>query len=416
LCRIILSSYGSSIVGFVALLVAATSVLAQNPSLSSSGPAAGEIFAQTHSTAMALVVVRDHEVYLQGFGETAPGSGKAPGPDSILRLCSVTKIFATDLLTKLMQERVVRLDDPLQRFAPPNVKIPTLTLHSAAQHSITLADLATHTAGLPREIGTAPAGTPHFTFPNFAERWAWLPKQKLRSSPGTAALYSNVGFDLLGDALANAAQKPYPQLLAERTTRPLGLKDTTFTPTPDQCNRLLRGYHPRRAHEPPVCTATFQSAGSAGLYSTPTDMAKWLEYLLGTTENPTLRQNPAAQAAYLQPADLTSVKGLDHAGDPSGIGLGWIRVGDPSSAGLIVQKTGGGAGFTSYLAMLPAKHMGVFIAMTEGGPWGDARHPYHPFYATNNLLLSLAGLPPMQLPPDPPAPKPRNTQNKRRHR
>ena len=155
-----------------------------------------ELFAHASSTGMVLVVVRDHEVYVHGFGETAPGSGVAPTQDSLLRLCSLSKIFATDLLVKLVQDGDVHLDDPLQKFVSPHVMVP-----ARDNRSITLLDLATHTAGLTREVGTAPRRTPHFTYPDYTARWEWLPKQQLLSKPGTVAVYSNIGFDLLGDAM-----------------------------------------------------------------------------------------------------------------------------------------------------------------------------------------------------------------------
>ena len=47
-------------------------------------------------------------------------------------------------------------------------------------------------------------------------------------APGTGVLYSNFGFDLLAQALANAGGKPYPALLKERVLDPAGLKDTRF--------------------------------------------------------------------------------------------------------------------------------------------------------------------------------------------
>ena len=156
---------------------------------------------------MVLVVVRNQQVFVRGYGETAPGSGQTPDAHSILRLCSLSKIFATDLLIKLAGDNLVRLDDPLQKFAPPRLIVP-----SRPGHPITLADLATHTSGLPREVGRAPRDTPHFTFPDYKYRWRWLPAQRLKTVPGTAALYSNVGFDLLGDALEKAAKQPYAKL------------------------------------------------------------------------------------------------------------------------------------------------------------------------------------------------------------
>jgi D-alanyl-D-alanine-carboxypeptidase/D-alanyl-D-alanine-endopeptidase len=365
----------------VLTLLASVVACAQTPALLALDQAdalGADLFVRSGSTGMILVVVRDKEVFFRGYGETAPGSGQTPDAHSILRLCSLSKIFATDLFIKLAGDKLVRLDDPLQKFAPPKVKVPL-----RAGHPITLADLATHTSGLPREVGRAPRDTPHFTFPGYAYRWHWLPAQHLKTVPGTSALYSNVGFDLFGDALEKAAHKPYATLLAERTTGPLGMHETGFTPTPAQCARLLQG-----AHDEGPCTDTQSSAGSSGVYSTATDMAVWLKYLLGA-------QDPAAQAVYIQPETLVSVKGLDHAGTPTGIGLGWMHLLAPDDPSAIVEKTGGGAGFLTYIALNHARKTGLFLAMTDG----SIETHLNVFRAANDLLLAVSGLPPM--PPEP---------------
>ena len=57
-------------------------------------------------------------------------------------------------------------------------------------------------------------------------------------------MYSNFGFDLLAIALANAAKKPYPELLKEYVTGPLGMKDTVFEPSEEQRGRLMHGHAP----------------------------------------------------------------------------------------------------------------------------------------------------------------------------
>jgi D-alanyl-D-alanine-carboxypeptidase/D-alanyl-D-alanine-endopeptidase len=347
---------------------------------------------------MVLVVVRDNQVFFGGYGETAPNSHQLPTQDSFLRLCSLTKIFTSDLLTKLAIDGTVRLDNPLQRFVPPHIVVPKRI------RPITLEDLATHTSGLPRELSNAPPDTPHFTFPDYATRWRWLPNQRLRSTPGTAALYSNVGFDLLSDALQSAAHKSYPALLAERTLNPLNMRQTTFFPNAAQCTRLLVGY----GDEGP-CTSTENTAGSSGLYSTPTDMAIWLKYLLRTGGPAIPVQNPAAQAVYILPADLVREKGLDHAGQPTGIGLGWIHLLPPDDSSHIVEKTGGGAGFETYIAINHSRHTAIFVAAT------DAPIDTHLnlFNAANKLLLAVSGLPP--LPPASPRPSLKRVRNRGTH-
>jgi D-alanyl-D-alanine-carboxypeptidase/D-alanyl-D-alanine-endopeptidase len=356
-----------------------------------------DLFLQSGSTGMVLVVVRDNQIFFRGYGETAPDSHQAPTQDSLLRLCSLTKIFTTDVLTKLVVDKTVRLDDSLQHFAPHHVVVPKRV------QSITLVDLATHTSGLPRELANAPRGTPHFTFPDYRARWRWLPNQRLRSTPGTAALYSNVAFDFLSDALEAATQKQYAALLAERTLNPLRMQNTTFFPSDEQCSRLLIS-----SNDEGPCTATESTAGSSGLYSTASDMAIWLQYLLGSGGPGVLSQDPAAQAVYIPPSHLVSQKGLDHAGEPTGIGLGWIHILPVDSPSHIIEKTGGGAGFETYVAINHSRHTAIFIAATDGLV---ATH-LNLFNAANKLLLAVAGLPP--LPPPPPRPAPTRSRPHRR--
>jgi len=382
------------IIAFALALTLAPRPYAQTPlpDLAQTDALGQDLFLKSGSTGMVLVVVRDGKVFFRGYGETAPGSGQLPTQTSILRLCSLSKIFATDLFIKLAGDKLVRLDDPLQKFAPADVKVP-----GKPGHPISLADLATHTSGLPREVGRAPKGTPHFTFPDHDYRWHWLPKQILKTTPGTVALYSNVGFDLLGDALEKAAHKPYAQLLYDRTTKPLGMSETGFTPNPAQCQRLLQG-----AHGEGPCTDTQSSAGSSGIYSTATDMMLWLKYLLTA-------QIPTAQAVYIQPETLLKQSGLDHAGAPTGIGLGWMHIASTDGSD-ITEKTGGGAGFLTYIALSQSHHTAIFIAATDG----SIETHLNVFHEANNLLLAVDGLPP--LPPEPPKPVARPVRKKPRKR
>jgi D-alanyl-D-alanine-carboxypeptidase/D-alanyl-D-alanine-endopeptidase len=339
-----------------------------------------ELYTNSGATGLVLVVVRGNEVYFHGYGEAVPGSHAAPTRVTVVRLCSLTKIFTTDLLTKLVANGTVRLDDTLEKFAPDGAVVPR------RDAPITLEELATHTAGLEREIGTAPRRTPHFSYPDFGTRWYWLASTELKFTPGTQAYYSNVGFDLLSDALAKAAREPYAALLQRRTLKPLGMWETTFFPNSAQCERLMTG-----AHEEGPCTITASTQGSSGLYSTPADMEKFLKYLVGAGAP---AQAGDATEVYVAPASLKGQYGLDHAGRPNGIGLGWMHLGTNEDVWHIIEKTGGGAGFTTYIAIHPASHTALFVAATEGRPHAR-KEGFNLFTASNNGLLALAGLPPL---------------------
>jgi D-alanyl-D-alanine-carboxypeptidase/D-alanyl-D-alanine-endopeptidase len=56
-----------------------------------------------------------------------------------------------------------------------------------------------------------------------------------------------------------------------------------------------------------------------------------------------------------------------------------------------MEKTGGGAGFETYIALSPKRQTGIFIAITDG--MGHAQIDF--FHEANNLLAALANVPPL---------------------
>jgi D-alanyl-D-alanine-carboxypeptidase/D-alanyl-D-alanine-endopeptidase len=354
------------------------------PQLQSADPFLANLFHHSGSTGMVVVVVRGNETWMQSYGQTHPGSHQKPNADSLVRLCSVSKIMTTDVLVKLVADGRVSLSDPLQKYAPRNVTVPVLTVRGERARPITLLDLATHTAGFPREIAFPAGDSGHFTFPDYSFRWQWLPGYRLRFPPGTAAHYSNIGFDLLGDALAAAAGKPYPQLFAERVAKPLGLRDTTVSPTPGECARLLIG-----ARNEGRCSDTTAAAASGGMYSTANDMTRWLKYLLDLPGVPA-HQDPSATATYIPAGQLRWTQGMGRAGIPTGIGLGWVHLNEPDDPAMIIEKTGGGAGYNTYIAINPGRRIGIFVAATDGLHDGPEI-----FRGSNEVLTYLAGLAPV---------------------
>ena len=107
-----------------------------------------------------------------GFGETRPGSKTEPNGRSVLRMGSIAKAMAGQVLASMAADGTVKLTDPLAKYAPPGAKVP-----SFAGRQITLIDLATYTAGLPRELPDAPEPQPGqnpFTRFQTDAYWRWL--------------------------------------------------------------------------------------------------------------------------------------------------------------------------------------------------------------------------------------------------
>jgi D-alanyl-D-alanine-carboxypeptidase/D-alanyl-D-alanine-endopeptidase len=76
-------------------------------------------------------------------------------------------------------------------------------------------------------------------------------------------LYSNFGFDLLAMSLSAAGKKPYPELLKENVTGPLGMNDTGFTLSDEQKKRFMPGHAPDGTEMPNVPTGSV-IVGSGG--------------------------------------------------------------------------------------------------------------------------------------------------------
>ena len=310
------------------------------------------MFMMSGAPGMVLVLVRGGRSLVLGYGETEKGNNHTPDGNSLLRLNSITKVFTTEVLVSLAAEGKLALTDPLQRYAG-KTKVPPF-----GTRPMTLLDLATHTAALPREMGEAPEGVFARAWPTRADRWKWLSGYKLPWAPGSIAAYSNVGFDFLADAIETAAGQPYPDLLRARVTAPLGMTDTGFTPTPEQCARLMIGSGLGGAGP---CVDTHATDGSGGLYSTGNDMARWLRHNIEDADGPLA----LSHAIYRQRQALQAAIGFDEAGPMAGLGLGWVTVAAQGIHPTLIAKSGGGAGFMSYIAFVPGRDVGLFVAVNR---------------------------------------------------
>jgi D-alanyl-D-alanine-carboxypeptidase/D-alanyl-D-alanine-endopeptidase len=310
------------------------------------------MFHDSGAPGMVLVVVRENATLMRFYGETEKGNKHTPDGTSLLRLNSVTKVFTGELLASLTMDGKLALTDPLQRFAG-GAKVPLF-----GSHPITLLDLGTYSAGLPREMGDLPEGANPRAWPTRDDRWKWLSGYALPWAPGTVAAYSNVGFDLLADAVAVAGGQSYADLLRARISGPLGMVDTGFTPTAEQCARLMIG---SGLGGPATCGDTQATEGSGGLYSTANDMARWLRHNIDDPSGALTLSHAVYRPRQAMPAAI----GFDEAAPMAGLALGWVAVAPQTIEPMLLAKSGGGAGFMSYIAFAPGRGAGVFLAINR---------------------------------------------------
>ncbi len=269
----------------------------------------------------------------------------AARPDSIFEIGSTTKTFTGLMLAQMTVQGKARLDEPVRELLPPG------TVAKPDGTEIALLDLVTRRSGLPRFPTNMDFNVTENPYANYhaADLYAFLSVNgvaKVNQAGGLAA-YSDLGFGLLGQALANRAGISYPDLLKEEVTDPLGLKDTAVLLSPAQQLRFLpgtNGVDHRRAH--PLEFDAF--AGAGAIRSTAGDMLAYLEANLHP-EN----LNPAAdsKAASTLAAALTLSHQLqgDDLWPGMRIALAWLYQTNTGN----YWHNGATAGFSSYVFFNP---------------------------------------------------------------
>src|SRR5262249_36326800 len=126
---------------------------------------------------------------------------------------------------------------------------------------ITLLDLATYTSGLPNQPGNFRPPMSSYTLDKLYEFLAtYTPKYE----PGKHYEYANLGFGVLGVALAQRAGKSYEELLIERICNPLGLDHTRITLTDDMQRHFAQGHgSDLKSAQPLELPLSLQGAGAA---------------------------------------------------------------------------------------------------------------------------------------------------------
>lgn len=293
-------------------------------------------------------------------GVTRIFSYGAAKPDSIFEIGSITKTFTGLVFSQMVEQDTVRFDEPVRELLPPG------TVAKPAGSEITLLDLATQHSGLPRMPDNFHPADPANPYANYssANLYAFLAKHTVAKPTQTNFLYSNLGFGLLGQALSNRAGMPYPALLGQEVTGPLGLKDTVVWLSPDQRARFIPGHD---SHHRSAEAWDFDAlAGCGAIHSTASDMLAYLQANLHPERFKPAVNSPVAatlSAALIQSHQL-------HADALGGkIALAWFFY--PRTGGY--WHNGGTAGYSSYAFFNPQEDYAVIVLLnTAAGNYSFA--------------------------------------------
>ncbi len=336
------------------------------------------------ATAVVTSVMHNSEMNVTAAG-TFDQAQSTPPEDLIFEIGSITKVFTALLLSLLVEEGKIDASRPINALAKELSDVPSW---------ITPRALATHTSGLPRihvplwkaMIFSLPED-PYATFSR-GDLLAWFNRHKGSRRPRRIRhAYSNLGFGLLGEAIAISEGKPFQELLTEKVIAPLGLVDTASKLTMSQQARFMQPFNTK---DKPVTPWTFQAIAGAGcLRSTARDLGHFSKAVMGALVNPV---SPLDRAIC---RSAEPVLGLGPRGitEPVAQCLGWLSIKVNANAPRMLFHNGGTAGSTSSLYICPTKNAAVTILSNRGvaaGLWSSIQLQWSkPDQAINDLFAAM---------------------------
>ncbi|MBI3211420.1 MAG: beta-lactamase family protein [Simkania negevensis] len=280
------------------------------------------------------------------FGNTSDRSGIPVNRFTEFKIGPLTQTFTSALLAYFVHEGRIALDDPISKYLPKSLKMP-----SYQNQEITFGDLATHTSALPN----LPYSVSSPSAFNISQMYRFLTQYELTRAPGSQYEYSNLGYALLANLLMRISKRSFPDLVSQLLLQPLYLSDTTFYLSREQKSRSAIGYEEGMSFSPSDSEKLYSVfLGSNGLSSTAKDMLTFLSFQLGmekTSLNPLLsimhtpyRSFPACEMA-----------------------LGWklLLLKGAKGKKMLISE-GHFFGFSSYMGLIPEKKLGVVILSNRG--------------------------------------------------
>jgi CubicO group peptidase (beta-lactamase class C family) len=296
------------------------------------------------------------------------GLPEVPQDRLIFEIGSLTKVFAAILLCLQVEEGKVDATAPVSEMSDQLSHVPDW---------ITPERLVAHISGLPvihmplwkALLNQHPKG-PYTTFSR-ADLLAWMRDWPSKDpGPKPRHRYSNLGYGLLGEALALNAGQPFVELLADKVTGPLGMIDTTSDLDGAQQDRFVQ---PRSPNGKAVEAWVFQAIAAAGcLRSSAADLIQFARRAIEALNAP---ESPLDRAIC---RSVVPILGLSPRGalEPTAQCWGWraIRMGKTDPA--YVYHDGGTAGSTCalYVCGETKEALGILSNNGIGGNlWGSTK-------------------------------------------
>ena len=321
---------------------------AADPYVSTLQPLVEELVRRQEIPGLAIAVVDDGRVvYSQGFGVLSLNrKNDATTPRSLFHMASITKTFVATSVMQLVEKGRMQLDAPITTY------LPYFRMADPRAGSITIRQMLTHTSGVP-DVADYEWDKPQYDDGALERYVRSLANLQLAFAPGERFQYSNIAYEILGDAVAKASGASFDDYVHQNILLPLGMRDSTLLVK--EANPALmtwgheldgkgrpfasRDYPYNRAHTP-----------SSNLHSNVLDMSRWAIANLNGGELDGKRfLDKATRELMWTPAREVATPGPDVRREA--VGLSWFL--GQHRGRRIVSHGGGDTGYVTDLVLIP---------------------------------------------------------------
>jgi CubicO group peptidase (beta-lactamase class C family) len=347
-----------------------------------------KLLKDTHTPGVSVAIVhRDGPEWIAGLGESDVAHHRATTPDTLFRIGSTSKAFASLSILMLAGQGKLSLDDPVRKLAPEvwfenrweasdPVRVVNLLEHTTGWDDMHLHEYA---VDAPLSLGLGEALDSYHR--SRISRWP----------PGTRMAYCNSGPPVAAYIVEKITHQRFEDFVQQNLFLPIGMKTATYFPPPEGTATTL--YHPDGKVPYPYWNIVYRPAGS--INASARDMAAYVQFYLNRGMVNGAQIVPAVDIDRMEnPASTWSAKD----GLKSGYGLSnyWSI-----HEGFVYHGHNGGVnGGLTEMAYMPEYGVGYFYSINSGS--GDAfSRVGKTIRAYVTAKLQKPALPPVaSLPPD----------------
>ena len=313
-----------------------------------------KILKDTHTPGVSVAIVhRDGLEWVAGLGEADVAHHRATTPDTLFRIGSTSKAFASLAILMLVDQGKLTLDDPVRKLAP-EVWVEN---RWEADDPVRVVNLLEHTTGwddmhLREYAKDAPPSM------GLREALDYYHRSRIsRWRPGTRMAYCNSGPAVAAYIVEKITGQRFEDFVEQNLFRPIGMKTATYFPPPDGAGTTL--YHADGKTPYPYWNIIYRPAGA--INASARDMAAYVQFYLNRGKANGAQIVPATDIDRMEiPASTWAAK----EGLRSGYGLSnyWSF-----HEGFVYHGHNGGVnGGLTEMSYLPEYGVGYFCSINSG--------------------------------------------------